>query len=147
MAAWSLGLNIVLNALFLRWFFPIFGNGGPAVATVVAAYFNFFTLFVVFRLRFGRLGTLDILASLARSGASAGIMGTLCWMGLHVSHFETYARFLPRLAIFSVLLVGATAIYLLLAWAMRCAELSEIYGIAMNPEAPAAGLASLSQES
>src|SRR5205807_3815735 len=143
-AAWSLGLNIVLNALFLRWFFPLLGNGGPAVATVVAAYFNFFTLFVVFRLHFGRLGTLDILASLARSGASAGIMGTLCWMGLHVSHFETHARFLPRLAIFGVLLVGATAIYLLLAWAMRCDELSEIYVIAINSQSPVECLAVLS---
>jgi len=45
------------------------------------------------------------------------------------------------------LLLGATAIYLLLAWAMRCDELSEIYGIAMKAEAPAASLAGLSQES
>ncbi len=146
-AAYSLGLNIVLNALFLRWFFPIFGNGGPALATVIAAYFNFFTLFAIFRLRFGRMGTLDILASLARSGASAGMMGTLCWMGLHMSGFDTYSHFLPRLAVFGVLLVGATSVYLLLAWAMRCHELPEIYGIAMHGEPEAASLAGLSQES
>jgi putative peptidoglycan lipid II flippase len=146
-AAWSLGLNIALNVLCLRSFFPIFRNGGPAVATVVAAYFNFFALFAIFRLRFGRLGTLDVLGSLARSGAAAGLMGTLCWMGLHMSRFDSYERFLPRLAIFSVLLVGATCVYLLLAWAMRCGEISEIYGIAMHGEPQAASLAELSQES
>jgi putative peptidoglycan lipid II flippase len=146
-AAWSLALNIGLNVLFLRWFFPIFRNGGPAMATVAAAYFNFFTLFVIFRLRFGRLGTFDILASLARSGVSAAIMGTACWMALRLSRFDAYAQFLPRLAIFAGLLVGATAIYLLLAWTMRCVELSEIYGIATHVEPEAAGLAGLSQES
>ena len=88
-AAWSLVLAIALNVLFLRWF-PVFANGGPALATVAAAYFNFLTLFVIFRLRFGRLGTLDILVSLARSGAAAGIMGTLCWMALNLSGFASY---------------------------------------------------------
>jgi len=146
-AACSLGLNIVLNVLFLRWFFPIFRNGGPALATVIAAYFNFFVLFAIFRLRFGRLGTLDILASLGRSGVSAAIMGTLCWMGLRMSGFDAYSRFLPRLATFGALLVGATATYLLLAWALRCGELFEIYGIAMRGEPEAASLAGLSQES
>src|SRR4029077_17209306 len=146
-AAWSLGLNVVLNVLCLRWFFPVFRNGGPAVATVVAAYFNFFTLFAVFRLRFGRLGTLDILASLARSGASAAVMGTLCWMALHMSRFDSYASFFPRLEIFAVLIAGAAAIYLLLAWTMRCHELSELYGIATHSEAQAATLSGLSQES
>src|SRR5260370_42591928 len=47
-AAYSLGLNIVLNALFLRWFFPIFGNGGPRLAPVIAAFFYFFRLVSVF---------------------------------------------------------------------------------------------------
>jgi putative peptidoglycan lipid II flippase len=146
-AAWSLGLNIVLNVLFLRWFFSVFGNGGPAVATVAAAYFNFFTLFAIFRLRFGRLGTLGILASLARSGVCAGIMGTLCWMALQVSRFDAYTHFLPRLAIFAVLLLGATVTYLVLAWTMRSSELLEIYGIAIHGEPEAASMAGLSQES
>jgi putative peptidoglycan lipid II flippase len=146
-AAWSLGLNIVLNVLFLRWFFSVFGNGGPAVATVAAAYFNFFTLFAIFRLRFGRLGTLGILGSLARSGVCAGIMGTLCWMALQVSRFDAYTHFLPRLAIFVVLLLGATVTYLVLAWTMRSSELLEIYGIAMHGEPEAASMAGLSQES
>ncbi len=145
-AAWSLGLAIALNVLFLRWFFPVFGNGGPALATVAAAYFNFLALFIIFRVRFGRLGTLDILASLARSGVAAGIMGTLCWMGLNLAGFDSYSRFLPRLMIFAVLLLGATASYLVLAWVMRCDELSEVYGIAMNAERPAPSMAGIGNQ-
>jgi len=144
-AAYSLGLNILLNVLCLRWFFPIFRNGGPAVATVIAAYFNFFTLFAIFRVRFGRMGTLDILASIARSGVCAALMGMLCWVGIHKSHFDSYEQFLPRLAIFGALLVGATALYLGLAWVLRCAELSEIYGIAAHAEP--ANIGSLSEGS
>src|SRR6202521_5230596 len=48
-AAYSLGLNLVFNVLCLRWLYPIFRNGGPAVATVASAYFNFFALFAIFR--------------------------------------------------------------------------------------------------
>ncbi len=144
-AAYSLGLNIVLNVLCLRWFFPIFRNGGPAVATVIAAYFNFFTLFAIFRVRFGRMGTLDILASIARIGVCAALMGMLCWVGIHKSHFDSYEQFLPRLAIFGALLVGATALYLGLAWILRCDELSEIYGIAAHAEP--ANIGSLSEGS
>ena len=146
MAAYSLGLAIAINVLCLRWLYPFVRNGGPAVATVIAGYFNFFSLFAIFRLRFGRLGTLDILASLARSGVCAAVMGSLCWLGLRASHFDAYATFLPRLAIFGVLLAGAGVVYLVLAWAMRCDELAEIYGIALHAEPQAAAIAGLSQE-
>lgn len=131
-AAFTLGLNIVLNALCLRWFFPIFRNGGPAFATVVAAYFNFFALFAIFRVRHGRLGTLDILFSVSRIVLCAGLMGAACWFGLRLSHFEAYQRFLPRLGIFTVLILGAAAVYLGLAWLLRCHEVSEVYGIALH---------------
>ena len=77
-AAYSLGLAIALNVIFLRWLYPFVRNGGPALATVVAAYFNFFSLFAIFRLRFGQLGTLDVLLSLARSGVCAGHDGKRC---------------------------------------------------------------------
>lgn len=145
-AACSLGLAVALNVVFLRWFSSVFGNGGPALATVIAAYLNFFALFAIFRLRFGRLGTLNILASLARSGVCAGIMGTICWMALSVSGFDNYSHFLPRLAILGVLLAAAAGTYLLLAWVMRCDELSEVYGVAMQVEPPAAGMAGWSQQ-
>jgi peptidoglycan biosynthesis protein MviN/MurJ (putative lipid II flippase) len=145
-AAYSLGLAIALNVIFLRWLYPFVRNGGPALATVVAAYFNFFSLFAIFRLRFGQLGTLDVLLSLVRSGVCAAMMGSVCWLGLRLSGFDGYAGFLPRLGIFAVLIAGAAVTYLVLAWAMRCGEMGEIYGIAMHAEPQAAALGGLSQE-
>ena len=68
-------------------------------------------------------------------------------MALHISRFDVNSSFLPRLSIFAVLIASATATYLLLAWTMRCHELSELYGIATNREAQAATLTGLSQES
>jgi hypothetical protein len=41
-----------------------------------------------------------------------------------------HSRFLVQLSIFTGLIVGATALYLGLAWVFRCHELEEIYGIA-----------------
>jgi len=145
-AAYSLGMAIVLNAVFLRWLYPFLRNGGPALATVAAAYFNFFSLFAIFRLRFGPLGTLDVLLSLARSALCAAMMGSVCWLGLQVSGFDGYAGFLPRLGIFVLLIAGAAVTYLVLAWAMRCGEMAEIYGIAVHREPQAATIGGLSQE-
>ena len=133
-AAYALALNILLNVLCLRWLYPVFRNGGPAFATVVAAYFNFFVLFAIFRLRFGQLGTVHILASIARISICAAAMGALCWMALRWSGFNSYQRFLPRLGIFSALLGGAATIYFAFAWVLRCHEISEVYGIAFHGE-------------
>lgn len=130
----TVALNIVLNILFLLVFFRTFRNGGPALATVLAAYFNFLSLFVIFRVRYGSLGTLDILGSVARIGACAGIMGAGCWIALRMSHFSGYETFLPRFGIFAALILGAAASYLALAWILRCHEISELYGIALHRE-------------
>jgi len=133
-AALSMAMNIVVNILCLRWFLPVFRNGGPAFATVVSAYFNLLALFGIFRFRFGRLGSMDILFSVARIAVCAACMGALCWLGLHASHFASLESFLPRLGIFAALIVGAAGIYLAFAWLLRCHEISEVYGIALHRE-------------
>ncbi len=131
-ASFALALNIALNLLCLHWLFSTFRNGGPAFATVVAGYFNFLALFVIFRLRYGRLGISQILVSVARIGFCAALMGAMCWMALRLSHFDSYQRFLPRLGVFAGLILGAAALYLALAWILRCHEVSEVYGIALH---------------
>ena len=131
-AAYTLVLNIILNTLFLVSFFQTFRNGGPAFATSLAGYFNFLMLFIIFRLRFGRLGTMEILASMAKITICSGLMGILCWVMLKLSGFTTYTRFLPELGIFTALVVGATVVYIGLAWVFRCPEVEEVYGIAVR---------------
>jgi hypothetical protein len=43
-----------------------------------------------------------------------------------------HSRFLVQLSIFTGLIVGATALYLGLAWIFRCHEIEEVYGIALR---------------
>ena len=131
--------NILLNVIFLFYFFAKLKNGGPALASALAGYFNVFTLFVIFRLRFGRLGTREIAASLAKIAVCAGAMGVVCWGALRYSQFDNIEHFLPRLLVFIALIGGATLTFLGLAWAMRCAEISEVYGIAFHSAGTGAG--------
>ena len=138
-AAYTLVINFGLNLLFLAYFFKTFQNGGPALATSLAGYFNFFMLFVIFRLRFGRLGTFEILGSMARIAVCSGLMGTACWVMLKFSRFSGYPSFVAQLCIFIALILVATLIYLGLAWLFRCHEIEEVYGIALRRERGEAG--------
>ena len=128
----SLLANVLLNVIFLFYFFAKLKNGGPALASALAGYLNVFALFVIFRLRFGRLGTGQIAASLAKIAVCSSAMGVVCWGALRYSQFDSIENFLPRLAVFVALIGGATLTYLGLAWAFRCGELSEVYGIAFH---------------
>jgi len=133
-AIYALALNILLNMLFLKTFFQTFYNGGPALATSLTAYFNFFALFIVFRRRFGRLGTLQILISLAKVTACSALMGLLCWGMVEYSGFSAYESFWPRLGLFSLMIILATLFFIGMAWVIRCAEVEEVYGIATRSE-------------
>lgn len=138
-AVYTLGVNIVLNLIFLFYFFAKFKNGGPALASALAGYFNVLVLFVVFRLRFGRLGTWEILASVGKIAVCSGLMGAMCWSALRYSQFDSIEHLLTRLSVFVALIGGATLSYLGLAWLMRCDEISEVYGIAFHRDRAQAG--------
>jgi putative peptidoglycan lipid II flippase len=138
-AGYTLVLNIVLNTIFLKSFFQTFSNGGPALATSLSAYFNFFLLFFIFRRRFGRLGTFAILASLFKIGVCSALMGLLCYAMLTFSGFASYEHFLPELTVFTLMVVAATVAYIALAWLLRCEEVAEVYGIATRAEPAPAG--------
>lgn len=131
-AAYALLLNIGLNTLFLVSFFQTFQNGGPAFAMSLTAYFNFLVLFVIFRYRFGRLGTFAIVGSMAKILVCSGLMGFLCWMGLRLFGDGSSERFLSELGLLIALITGATLTYLALAWLLRCSEVEEVYGIAVR---------------
>jgi putative peptidoglycan lipid II flippase len=128
----SMVMNIVLNIVFLQFFFKRVQNGGPALATALACFFDFFALFIIFRLRYGSMGTLDILKSFSKISLCAGIMGAACWLGAHYTEFTIHSSFLIQLLVFAGLIFGATALYLALAWIFRCHEIQEVYGIAVR---------------
>jgi putative peptidoglycan lipid II flippase len=138
-ALYALFLNAVLNYVFLKSFFQTFYNGGPALATSLAAYFNFFLLFVLFRRRFGRLGTLEILASLFKISVASALMGILCVAMLKFSGFESYEGLLAQIGVFTLMIGVATVAFLAIAWFFRCPELEDVYGIVMRKERPPPG--------
>ena len=131
-ASISLILNIVLNILFLEVFFKRVQNGGPALATALATFFDFFALLIIFRFRHGSMGLRDVVRSFFKISVCAGIMGIGCWFGNYYTQFTIHSRFLVQLVVFSGLITGATVLYLLLAWLFRCHEIEEVYGIAMR---------------
>jgi putative peptidoglycan lipid II flippase len=137
----SFVLNIVFNVIFLDFFFKRFQNGGPALATVLATFFDFFTLFVIFRLRYGSLGTFDILRSISKITVCSLIMGAGCLIANHYVNIKLQAAFLVQLPVFVGLILGATLLYLGLTWIFRCPEIEEVYGIAMRRPGAAEGLA------
>src|SRR5258707_13252750 len=63
-ASISLVLNIDLNVIFLEFFFKRVQNGGPALATALATFFDFFALLIIFCLRYRPMGTIEIFRSL-----------------------------------------------------------------------------------
>ena len=138
-ALMSLILNVILNTVFLMFFFRTFQNGGPALATALAGYLDFFALFLVFRLRYGRLGTFEILSSLGKISVCSAIMGVACWFGMRYTQFTLHSSFLIQLSVFVGLILGATVLYLALAWILRCHEIEEVYGIAVRRRGAAEG--------
>jgi putative peptidoglycan lipid II flippase len=135
-ALYALFANILLNILFLKTFFQTFLNGGPALATSLAGYLNFLMLFVIFRERFGRLGTLQILGSLVKVAVSSALMGLLCYGILALTHFNQIMSFWVRLGVFTLIIVAATVAYIAIAWLLRCPEVEEVYGIATGRDHP-----------
>ena len=131
-AAFTLVLNIALNTLFLLVFFRKFQNGGPPLATALAGYFNFLILFIIFRWRYGRMGSVEVLVSILKISAASALMGLACWFGVRHTQFTMHARFLSQLGVFTGLILGATLLYLGLAWLFRCPEIEEVYGIAVH---------------
>ncbi len=129
-ASISLVLNIVLNIVFMQFFFKRVQNGGPALATALATFFDFFALFIIFRIRYGAMGTMEILRSFGKISLCAGIMGVACWFGNYYTTFTIHSQFFVQLLVFAGLILGATVLYLALAWIFRCHEIEEVYGIA-----------------
>lgn len=130
----SFTLNIILNVIFLHFLFRRFQNGGPALATVLATMFDFFTLFLIFRLRYGPLGTMEIFRSISKISLCAALMGVGCMIGNHYANYTLQSSFFIQLLVFLALIGGATLLYIGLTWVFRCPEIEEVYGIATRSE-------------
>jgi putative peptidoglycan lipid II flippase len=140
-ASISLALNIILNVVFLEYLFKRFQNGGPALATALSTFFDFTALFFVFRLRYGSLGSLKILLSLAKISVCAVLMGAGCLIANHYANYTLQMSFFVQLITFIAMITGATLLYIGLTYVFKCPEIEEVYGIAMRRPGAAESLA------
>lgn len=136
--AYSLGLNIALNGLFLLFFFRTLSNGSPALASSMAAYFNFGALFFLFRKRYGRLGARALVRSLGKIMACAAGMALAAYGAFHVSHFAQVHHLLTQIGLVAGMIAAAAAVYFLLAWLLGCEELGEFFLLLRKSEPAAA---------
>jgi putative peptidoglycan lipid II flippase len=132
--AYALALNIVFNSLFLAFFLKYLSNGSPALASSVAAYFNFVFLFAIFRKRYGRLGARGLAASLSKMGICAAAMAAVCYSALKMTHFAGVSDFLRQAATLAAVIAVSTGVYFGLAWLLHCEELEEFFSLLRGAE-------------
>jgi putative peptidoglycan lipid II flippase len=130
---WSLGLNVLLNLVFLLFFLRFLSNGSPALASSIAAYFNFVALFLIFRKRYGTLASPGLIAAMCKMGFCAAAMAVACYVGLRVSGFAAAQHLLHQAGLLAAMIFVPMAIYLGLAWLLRCEELSELLLLFRRP--------------
>lgn len=140
--AYALGLHLTLNVVLLYVFGRYLWNASPALASSLAAYFNFGALFLIFRDRHGALGTRAVLGSLAKTTTCAMAMALACFAALKYSHFATREHLLSRAALLFAMIAVSTGIYFGVAWLLRCEELPELFLLLRRaePEVAATGL-------
>ncbi len=127
-AALALAVNIAGNLIFLHWLWKSLANGGPALATTLAAYINIGALFVIFRRRFGRVGGWALFGSFARTGVCALAMGIACVAMLRWVHFDSLRLFVTQAGMLAGMIVVAVGVYLTVGRMLRCVEVSEVIG-------------------
>jgi putative peptidoglycan lipid II flippase len=135
---YALGVNIVLNALFLLFLFRYLTNGTPALASSLTAYFDFILLFATFRKRYGRLGAKSIIASMGKMAWCAVAMACTCLAALHYSNFDSAQSVVTRGALLTAMILGSAAVYFGFAWLLHCEELPEFVLLLRRGESEAA---------
>ena len=132
--AWSLALNLALNLIFLFLFFRYFLNGSPAMASTIAAYFNFAALFLIFRRRYGALGSRGLIAAISKITVCTVAMAIACYTALEMSGFAASQHFLNQVGLLAAMILGSTAIYFGVAKLLRCEELAELLSLLRRAE-------------
>ncbi len=136
--AYALGVNVLLNAAFLLFAFRYLSNGSPALASSLAAYFNFALLFLFFRKRYGRLGFRGVVNSLIKMSICAAAMAGMSYAALHIAKFTEIRHVLVQAGVLAGIIVSSVSVYLGLAWLLRCEELSEFLLLLRRSEPVAA---------
>lgn len=136
--ACALAMNIVLNSLFLFLFSRYLSNGSPALASSLAAYFNFIVLFFIFRKRYGRLGVRGLIGSTGRMAVCVVVMAGVSLVALRYADFGAVRHLYIQAGLLGAIIFGSMAVYFGLARLLRCEELSEFFLLLQRAEPGAA---------
>ena len=121
LAFFALILNIILNAVLIR---PL-ANGGPALATSIAAFFNAFALLYIFRKRYGRLGMRSILRSTVKFVIASIALGVVIYAMIRWPGFYAGQTVQKAVALGTTIAAGVGT-YFLTARVLRSRELAEL---------------------
>jgi putative peptidoglycan lipid II flippase len=117
-------LNIGLNLVFLV---PL-QNGGPALATSLSAFFNSFSLLLIFYRRYGSFGVWSIAHSLLKFGIASAALGAVAYAGIHWPGFYA-GRMTQKAVALGGTILAAAATYFVTASALRTRELMELRAV------------------
>jgi putative peptidoglycan lipid II flippase len=120
----SICINIICNFAF----FSVLQNGGPALATSLAAFFDTFTLLMIFRLRYGSLGIRQVLRSSTKFVVASTLMGALTYAFIRIPGLYE-GSWSQKATVLTVAIVLATAAYLGVARLLQTRELREMGGV------------------
>ncbi|MGC1830423.1 MAG: murein biosynthesis integral membrane protein MurJ [Candidatus Acidiferrales bacterium] len=133
--AYTVGVHIALNAALLLFLFRYLSNGGPALASSLAAYFNFILLFWIFRKRYGRMGARGLAGSMAKMAVCAAAMAGASSAALRASHFAGVSHVPAQAAMLAAMIGASVGVYFGVAWMLRCEELGEFFSLFRRAEA------------
>jgi putative peptidoglycan lipid II flippase len=123
----AVALNLLLN-----WFFTWhlgWGHRGLALSTACIATSNFLLLYFLMWRQLTRLETRTMLALLGKLAVAGAALVGVCWLGSHFLLADWVTQpFLPKLTYLLGTIAIAALVYLLVASALRIAELRDIIG-------------------
>ncbi len=118
----SMFLNLGLNYAFMG---PL-QNGGPALATCLAALFDSSCLMAIFHRRYGSIGMRDVAKSLAKFLLAGLAMALVTMFVIRVPGFYA-GKLLQRVSALAATILAAGGTYFAAAYALGTRELSEVW--------------------
>lgn len=120
-------IAVIINVIFSLSLMGPLQHGGLALATTLAATFNFLSLLYILRKRIGSIGGKKILESSIKIAIASSIMGLFCLGGLiYYSYFHGIAQ---KIYLLAVILI-AVGIYIGSCIYLKCQEWTFLYNLA-----------------
>ena len=115
---------LVANVILCFMLVGPLGQGGLALATVIATYLNLLVLWL-FRQELGDVGERRLLISLGKASLAAAVMAGACWWLRGTALLNVSAGFLQAAAGLFAAILGGVLVYLGVSWLLRAEEIRE----------------------